>query len=549
MEPKVLYEIKISRNQVQLRVSPPEDGRKASLSTIQKDLDRRGVEYRHEVLFEIFRRANNQLEPLARREVMDYEVVMEVPEDKLEAWMTVMPPELGEKKLASEMIREALESAKVVKGILYDEIKRVMRDKVENEKVLVAQGKAFVDGEDGWIELLEDSQQTMAADENTMDYRELNLVKNVFKGDLIARIYPPVPGKNGFNVEGKLLKARVAKRARLKLGRNVRLTEDGMELYAAQDGYVVRGGDRISVENVMDVNNVDSETGNIRFHGVVRVRGQVEDAYTVEAEKGIEVNGAVGRAVLRSNGDIKVGAGCIGATIVCGAGLRAHFLSDCKVKVEGDVIVSDYILHSMVISGGAVRVTAEPKGFITGGRVHAETELFTPIAGAEMSEEKTILEVGSGVDMRKSHEILMERIDANLEVFDKVKRNLNYLQRQRMTEEMDQSKQETFERMVNSGVKLRNELLEQIGKHHKSQRLLAERGEGFGGAILVSEQANAGVIMSLQKMTQTLTESLEGVGYVMVEGTMKVLPYGAALKVHKQEQTKLAKARAAKALV
>jgi hypothetical protein len=535
------FEIKVTGKQVFLRVHPPEAGRRANLTDIQLELRRREVPYRHATLFDIYKRASNEFEPLANQEIDRFDVQVTVSEDGQRALLKVLAPDKGQDKLTPARIKQALEAAAVHKGINYEIVKEVLLEQKAIDEVLVAQGVPKQDGIDGRIELTEPPSEHVWLEDNTADYRELNLVKNVVEGDLIARISHPSAGKDGYDVHARVLRARPGKRARFKLGRNVRVSEQGTELFAVRSGYVVRRGDKLSVENVLEVNNVDAETGNIRFHGVVRVHGQVEDAYTVEAEKGIDVAGTVGHATLRCKGDIRIKGGAIGAVLEADGSVTARFLSECKVKAGGHVVVDEYILHSEVVAKRTVKVTREPKGFIAGGRTRTGTEVWAPVLGSDMSEVVTVLEVGGGVNVRKRYDALQERIDANLEAFDGVRKNLAYLQRQREAgEALEARPRELYEHMVESGHKLIAELLRQAEVHHELLGALAEPDEQQG-IVFVSQQANPGAVVQIQTSKVTLHDPVQSCAFTLMAGALKAMPYGQALKLHKQAQAQRAR--------
>ena len=535
------YELRVQGKQVSLRVHPPEGGVRANLTDIQTELRRREITYRLDTLFEIYKRASNEFEPLANQELTHFDVQVNVSEDWQEARIKVVPPDRGEEKLTPAHIKQALEAAGVQKGINYDVIREILLDQKAVEDTLVARGQPKQDGRDGAIELVNPPSERVFVEHNRADYRELNLINNVVEGDLIARITHPTAGKDGFDVRARVLKSRPGKRARFKLGRNVRLSEEGTEMFAVKAGYVVRRGDKLSVENILDLPNVDSETGNVRFHGVVRVRGQVEDSFIVEAEKGIDVGGTVGKATLRCKGDIRISGGAFGSVLECEGNLYARFLSECTVKCGGHVVVDEYVLHSQIAAKRTVKVTREPKGFITGGRIKAGTEIWAPNVGSDVSEVPTALEVGAGVSVRKRYEALQERIDSNLEAFDGLRKNLAFLQQQRETEgPLDGHKRETYERMVASGQKLIDELQRQGQLHHDMLHALAEPEEDTG-MVLVSQQANAGTTVQVQTSKVTLKDPVAACAFLLMGGVLKAMPYAQAIRLQKQQQAQRAR--------
>jgi hypothetical protein len=534
------FEIRVAGKQVLLRIHPPEAGRRANLSEIQRELRQREIAYRHETLFDIYKRASNEFEPLASQEITRFDVTVEVSEDAQQALLTVVPPDRGEDQVTPARIKGALEAANVHKGINYEAIKDVLLEQKAVKRLPIAQGLPKQDGVDGRIALENPPSEHVFVDDNTADYRELNLINNVVDGDLIARITLPTAGRDGYDVHARVLRARPGKRARFKVGRNVRLSEEGTELFAVKSGYVVRRGDKISVENILEVPNVNSETGNIRFHGVVRVHGGVEDSFLVEAEKGIDVGSTVGKATLRSRGDIRIRAGAFGATLEAEGSIYARFLSECTVKAGAHVVVDEYVLHSEVVAKRTVKVTRTPKGFITGGRVKAGTEIWAANVGSEASEEPTMLEVGGGVNVRKRFDALQGRIDANLGAFDSLRKNLAYLQRQRETEgALEAGKRETYDRMLESGHKLIDELQRQGQMHHEMLQALAEPEEEIG-IIFVPQQANPGTTVQVQTSKANLKEPRDACAFLLVSGVLKAIPYGQALKLHKAQQAKQA---------
>ena len=285
------FELKVAGSQVLLRVLPPEKNQRANLNEIQKELQALGANFRVDNLFEVFRRASNEFEPVGVREATDYEVLVNVSENAQEAYLTVIPPISGRATLHPAKIKDALESSKIEKGILYDEIKRILLEKIEGQPVLIAKGRLPVHGQDGYIQFYGKSEEHVAVETNRADYKELNMIDNVEEEDLVARVVPPTHAEDGYSVYGRELKGQVGKPAKIKVGRNVKRSEEGTEVFATKSGFIVLSGNKVSVEDIMRVKDVDPSTGNIRFTGVVQISGQVQDGFSVEAGHGIQVSG------------------------------------------------------------------------------------------------------------------------------------------------------------------------------------------------------------------------------------------------------------------
>lgn len=536
MEAEKLYEVKIQGRQALLRVRPPQHGRKASLTEIQEELRERKVDYHHESLFDAYRRARDEFVPIGVRDVETYEVEVEVDEDAQTAWLTVLAPDRGQGQLTPPQLKAALEQARVHKGIDYDLLKRILADPDHGwDKVVIARGRPRENGADGYVEYLEPPRRKPLVAENRADYRELNLIRNVKAGEVIARIHHPTPGRDGYDVRANVLRAVPGKRPRFKLGRRTHREEDADEITAQADGYVVVTGDRVSVEDVLEVAEVNSESGNLHFQGVVRVHGQVQDGFVVDARKGIDVGGTVGRARLRSGGDIVVHGGMVGAEVQCEGTVRAKFIQESKVRAGDSVLVEEYLLHAQVVAYRHVRVTLEGKGFITGGLTRAGLEVWTAVTGSEASEERTVVEVGTDVDARRRLETLRERMGTNREVFAKARRNLALQQQQReQAGSLEGERLAGFLRMVENGAKLRDELFESLRRQHELEQVLAASAEGGFVGVFISTLAHPGTQIFLGRERLNVTHPLEAVAFTPAAGEKRVMPYGRAVQLQKR---------------
>ncbi|MEE8556038.1 MAG: FapA family protein [bacterium] len=537
-----LYDLKLTPRQVLLRVTPPEEGRKANLNDIQKELKSRGISYHHGTLFDIYRRASDELEILNVRESTQYEVVIDIAADCQEATMTIVPPDSGEEKLDPKKIQQAMHDANLGKGILYDVIQNTVKNNIENEPQVIARGKLPVHGKDGKVDFLfqkPEDGEAPSFDSDYVDYKELRLIKNTQEGELIARIHPPTPGADGFNVQGKTLKAKQGKTARIKAGKNVEANEDGTEMHATAGGYVLLADERLSVENVYQVSQVNSDTGNIRFKGVVMVTGSVEDNFSVESEQGIEVTGTVGKATLRSGGDIKVHGGVMGGDLDSKRNISAKFFSEANVHASQNVTAQDYILHSTVEAGKGVRVTKSPTGFINGGLTRAGDFVMTPNLGSDVAEDRTQLEAGMRPNVQQQFDRLSAQIDKGELTFEKVRKNLQVLQRQReMQGPFDEQKQETFQKMIDAARHYRQQLMSSVAEYRSLSGEVAESDPDLG-YVFISNIVNAGVTIQIRRQKFVVKTPLKGSGFRLVKGEIKMLDVDEVLKTYKAHYGRL----------
>lgn len=535
-----MYEIKVHPEKILLRVMPPQGAQRANLTEIQQELKQLNVPYRADDLFNIYRRASNELELLAKRESREYQVIVTVSPEGDEAHLIALPPHVGDDKLTAEKIRDALESANVEKGILYDVVKRVLAEKIENKTVLVAKGKLCLHGREGQVDfLLGEDEARVRLEDNVADYKEMNLIKNVKEGDLIGKVTTPTKGEDGFAVSGKVLKAKNGTRAKFRLGKNTQPSEDGTEIFATKAGYVVVAAERISVENVLELKAVNSETGNVRFAGVVRVLGAVEDNFAVEAEEGIEVTASVGKAHLKSFGDIVIRGGVNGGKLESGKSVSAKFFSESEVRAGQNVTAEDYILHSTIEAGKSIRVVKTPDGFLSGGLARAGEMVFAANIGSDLSEEKTAVEVGAGAGLRREFEALQTKSEHNRANFEKIRKNVLIMQKQWSAEGgLKGNQAEMFEKLTAAAKTIREELLTATKEHHRL--LSAITGQTDGKAIVfVPNIVNAGSRIQIKKFRLNITSPLESCAFRILNNELKLHDFAEAQRIYKLQYGKL----------
>ncbi|MFW5643587.1 MAG: FapA family protein, partial [Alkalispirochaeta sp.] len=186
-----------------------------------------------------------------------------------------------------------------------------------------------------------------------INLKELNFIDNRRAGDLLAVLLPPVQAVDGRTVTGRTIPAaRDTTTATIPAGQNTTLNSDGSELYAAVDGNVRIKDGLIVVEPIVEVDNVNYETGNIHFDGSVVIAGGVADGFIVEATGTIQVGKSVGRATLRGGENVLLQSGMNGngdGIIECGGNLFARYVESSTIRCKGTILVEEAIMHSTVV--------------------------------------------------------------------------------------------------------------------------------------------------------------------------------------------------------
>ncbi len=253
-----------------------------------------------------------------------------------------------------------------------------------------------------------------------------------------------------------MIPAQKGKDCDLAVGKNVKLSEDGLSALAEINGQVLLLGGKINVEPIYTVpGDVNLRTGNILFLGTVVVRGNVEDGFSVKAAGNIEVFGSVGKCTLDAEGDIVVHQGIAAKTegkVRCGKSLYSKFIEHAHVDAGENVVVTDGIVHSHVDANKMILCQGK-RAQIVGGRLRASEEINSKILGSVAGTE-TLLEVGYDPrskerlvaleSARREVEKALEEVELNiktLETLQKVQKKLPPEKAQYLTEQSEKRSQ------------------------------------------------------------------------------------------------------------
>ncbi|MBR4768608.1 MAG: DUF342 domain-containing protein, partial [Lachnospiraceae bacterium] len=280
-----------------------------------------------------------------------------------------------------------------------DEIGRFFKKQEICTDVVVAQGKPVVQGKHAEIVYrfeTEHSTKPALNPDGSVDFFNLNTYSTCKEGQLLAELIPEKPGEPGMDVFGEVVKPLDVKRKILKYGRNIELSEDKLRLTAKCAGQVSLIDDKVFLNNVMEVDNVGTGTGNIDFEGSVKVLGNVHENFVVKAAGSIEVRGIVEGATLEAGENITIVRGMSGmgkGSLKAGGNIISKYLDGIPSVEAGGFIQTELILHSTVMAGTEVNVNGK-KGFIAGGKVTAGNLISVKTLGSDMGADTTV-EVGA----------------------------------------------------------------------------------------------------------------------------------------------------------
>jgi len=353
---------------------------------------------------------------------IDETVVVTISQDRLHASGKFYPA-AGGRQLNREDIVQEMVKAGVKYGVAEENIAAFLSNRVYDENILLASATKQIEGSDAEITYhfnTDLTQKPKVNEDGSVDFHNLDLISTVTAGVLIAELKPASLGKPGIDVCGGLLRPAKVKQKVLKVGKNIRLSEDGLQAFSEVNGHATVVDDRIFVSDVYEVPaNVDTSTGDITYEGNVHVRGNVNTGFAIHAKGDIIVDGVVEGARLEAGGHIILKRGVQGmdrAILTADGNIVSRFIESATAEAGG-YVSADAILHSHISARGDVNVDGR-KGNITGGVIRSGSMISAKNIGSSMGTT-TVLEVGMEPQIIDEYHRLGEELVQNKEEQEK----------------------------------------------------------------------------------------------------------------------------------
>ncbi|MBJ6363404.1 DUF342 domain-containing protein [Paenibacillus sp. GCM10012307] len=432
--------------------------------------------------------------------------------------------------VAFEQLEKWLYDNGIVYGIKRDLLRVLAASPMSySHPVIIAEGKRSVEGKSGRVEYIynmdEHNKMLVETEDGKVNYKEINQLRNVKRGQLIARKIPPGPSEPGVKVNGEPIPAADGKEARFKIGKNVVIGPDEVSLYAAIDGILTKTErDKINVFPVYEVNgDVDYRTGNIDFVGTVVIRGNVLTGFRVRASGDIRIVGGIEGADVETEGSIEITGGILAGgkgVVKAGKTVKSSFIQEGNIVAGEDVIVAQSIMHSNVRAGRNVQCVGA-KGLIVGGTIQAGEKISARLIGNSTSTA-TELAVGVKPELRQKLAELRNEVRALVVNLDKTDKALALLDQLAAAGQLSSERLEmraklnaTRKRSLETEKQLKEELLEIEKSLEDTQVACVEvKNTIYGGTKIV-----------IGRYTRFIKERSERVRFHYSEGDITVSPF------------------------
>lgn len=451
-------------------------------------------------------------------------VFINISADSMSASIRIIAPTQTGPKMSATEILDDIKYRKIVFGIKEDVILEIAEKQLFCTDVIIAEGTPPRHGSDAEIKYYFNTDlkiQPTQNEDGSVDFFHLNTINHCNQGDVLAELIPEDVGEFGTNILGSKIKPQDVKRAVLKYGRNIAISEDKLTLTSEVDGHVTLVEDKVFVSNVLQLENVDTSTGNIDYEGSVQINGNVQSNFSVNAKGNIIVNGVVEGAYLQAGGDIIIARGMNGmgkGSLKADGNVVVKFLENTTV-IAGGYINTESMVHSNVSAGGDIMVEGK-RGFVTGGKICATNLVKAKVLGSPMGAS-TVVEVGINPTIKQkfaqNQKDIME-INKELSSIEPV--ILNYLQKKK------QGIQFTLQQMqyLKSLLETREEKkgrLDNLTNEMKELEVLVERQAQ--AQVVVMGEVFPGVKIVIGDVSTIVQSNMKYCKFMKVAGDVKML--------------------------
>ena len=396
--------------------------------------------------------------------------------DLMEMEAVFYPPFEGAGMLDEDEIIKDIQHLGVKNGIKTDVVKDFLAHRRYGHRYVIAVGTAATEGSDGYIEYKFNTELKPTPkmnDDGTVDFHTLENVNHIRKGEVVAVLHPEDRGTPGEDLLGRKVMPKKVKHVIFRHGRDLTVSEDGLQLISSVSGHVTLENDKVFVSNVLEIVDVDNSTGDIDYQGNVNIKGNVLAGFSVKATGDIAVSGIVEGATIVAGGNITFNRGVQGmnrAVIKAGGNIVTKFLESVEQVEAGGSIETDSILHSKVNAKGSIKAAGK-KGLIIGGEVRSMTLVEAKVIGNELG---TATVIGVGVDPAAKRRL--DELQKSLQTMgaNKIQIITALRKKQDLEGELSQDKKEMLQKTMKNMLIIDKELAEQKKEFEDLQSVVSE---------------------------------------------------------------------------
>lgn len=439
-------------------------------------------------------------------------------EDKWRGVMVLPPQKELKRQLSSEDIQNLISEIPIRLMVDYDKVAGLVEENLKfNEGVccVFVEGKKPVDGNVQKVILDYDMsiETGKKSEDGSIDFKERSFIHNIDAGIQIAHFIPEKPAVDGLDIYDEVLEAHYDEDPCYKIGNNLKVEADGINIKSAIKGILVNNNNTISVSNVIEIEKVDLSTGNIEVDGSVIIKENVTPGFSIKTEGDIKVNGNIEDAKINCGGNLIVSGGIIGgpeSDMHINGKVYASFIRNANLICNGDVIANQ-IVNSDISCNNRV-IVLEGKGVIIGGNVKALNGVWARSIGA-ISESKTTIIVGRDAEAYALFKNIQTTVKANREEINKYKTLLGseyFKDPKAFIQRIPENKRDTIKAILK---KVSNLVKETTELEEKRKQMSEEFEKLSNSSISSMEGFFPGVTVYISNIRKYITNKISGTEY------------------------------------
>ena len=440
-------------------------------------------------------------------------IKVKISENGLAAVVEEVPAWEGSTKGRGKLLEAALTRAGVTRGLDKEAVRQVYSLLMAGSPVpetVVARGRPPRPGQDGRIEYLVSLEREAIGTRDGrghIDFREKGNLPQVQEGQELARLIPPRPGEPGFTVTSKIIRPDKTKPARLSAGKYV--TRQGDTFVAQRQGLLIElEPGKLSVLEVLDLKNVDNETGHVEFSGLVRVAGGVAAGFKVKAGA-LEAANLEAEAVVEVDETVTVDGPILGVELKAGGTIQCAIVRKSEIECGGDLLVANEIVDSTIKVQGSIKLLS-PEGRIVNCDLTVGRGLET---GRLLSKGKSPSRVTLGLkgDSGMDREVKLEELSGSRNKLVKDLARMEAEIRVWGREWHESRAPDLAQRIRRKGEELKDlrNRLEEITTRLKEAERAAAREEAGRAYLSVRHSADAGLTITGQRASLVLDRPVQ----------------------------------------
>ena len=439
-------------------------------------------------------------------------------EEKWRGVMVLPPQKQLKRQLSSDDIQNLIAEIPIRLMVDYDKVNQLVEENLKFDEgvcCVFVEGKKPIDGNVQKVILDYDMsiETGKKSEDGSIDFKERSFIHNIDAGIQIAHFIPEKPAVNGLDIYDEVLEAHYDEDPCYKIGNNLKVEADGINIKSAIKGILVNNNNTISVSNVIEIEKVDLSTGNIEVDGSVIIKENVTPGFSIKTEGDIKVNGNIEDAKINCGGNLIVSGGIIGgpeSDMHINGKVYASFIRNANLISNGDVIANQ-IVNSDISCNNRV-IVLEGKGVIIGGSVKALNGIWAKSIGA-ISESKTTIVVGRDAEAYALFKNIVTTVKTNREEINKYKTLLGseyFKDPKAFIQRIPENKRETIKAILK---KVTN-LVKETAELEEKRKQMSEEFEKLSSSSVSSmEGFFPGVTVYISNIRKYITKKISGTEY------------------------------------